>query len=1011
MSTPRQSPIKDLDERATLRARVVELERENTLLKQSQRAHTEAGSALQTSETEGTPELASLQQIYGEAPIGLCYLDTKLRYVFVNEWLAEINGLSVEEHLGRSISEVLPDVAVGVEAQLRQVLETGEPIVEGTVVAETAAQPGVKKCFEHHYDAIRSADGVIVGVTCVVQEVTARKRAVEALRESEMMTRSLLEGSPVCNKIIDLDFKLRYMSAAGVKQLKIPDIKPYYGQTYPPPFYPESMRAPLIKNLRLAMAGQVSSVEAPVHDMDGKEVWYHTTFVPALDDDGRVKYVIGASVDVTARKQVEQALRVKTDQLEVVSDAMIAFLDSGNWREASATILRSAMDQTSSQYGFIGVVVAGSTLRILAHEGIEWDDVIGRELYDQALRDYESKGYLEFTSFDNLFGKVITSGRAVVSNDPLNDPRSGGRPPGHPPLRHFLGVPILKGSEVVGMIGVANRPGGYMGTEQEKIEILCRAAGVLYDSYRRQQYEDGLKQKRKRVEEALRESEERFRVVFESAPFGMVVVDAAGTPLQYNRAFQEMLGYSDQELREKDVAEYTHPDDLEETRKLFAELRQGKRDRYQIEKRYVKKDGQIVWGNIAFTSVRDAQGDVQYLIGTVKDITERKRAEEALRESEQRYRSLTNDALDISEVGLFILDAEFRIVWLNQAIERYFGLRREDQIGRDKRQLIRERIRSIFDDPKTFSDKVLATYDNNTYTENFECHVLPDGERKDRWLEHWSKPIRSGLYAGGRIEHYYDITERKRAEEHARQLQADLAHMSRLSSMGEMATGLAHELNQPLTAITNYAQGCVRRLKSNAIGPEELANILGRIATQAQRSSSIIRGLGNLVRKSSAMRFEVDINHCIMEVADLANAEAAHHHAKARFELEPNLPLVMADQTQLQQVILNLVQNGCEAIEDAPKAKRAVTVRTKRRGDRELEILVSDNGRGISEPLGERLFEAFFTTKAQGIGMGLAISRSIVESHGGRLWATPNRGKGTTFHFTLPIVGGHSGDE
>ena len=211
--------------------------------------------------------------------------------------------------------------------------------------------------------------------------------------------------------------------------------------------------------------------------------------------------------------------------------------------------------------------------------------------------------------------------------------------------------------------------------------------------------------------------------------------------------------------------------------------------------------------------------------------------------------------------------------------------------------------------------------------------------------------------------------------------------------------------------ITNYAQGCVRRLKSNAISEDELENILSRIATQAQRSSSIIRGLGNLVRKSSARRTDIDVNQSIIEVTELANAEAAQHRVKARFELEPNLPRVLANQTQLQQVILNLVQNGCEAIEDASVSRRAVTVRTKQRGDRELEIAVSDNGRGISEPLGERLFEPFFTTKAEGIGMGLAISRSIVESHGGRLWATPNQGGGTTFHFTLPIVGGGDGDE
>ena len=139
-----------------------------------------------------------------------------------------------------------------------------------------------------------------------VWDVTERKRAEEALRESEMMNRSLLEGSPVCNKIIDMDSKLRYMSSAGIKQLKIPDITPYYGQTYPPDFYPESMRAPLVKGLNLAMAGEISSVEAPLHDMEGTEVWYHTTFVPALDDDGRVKYVIGTSVNITERKRAEE---------------------------------------------------------------------------------------------------------------------------------------------------------------------------------------------------------------------------------------------------------------------------------------------------------------------------------------------------------------------------------------------------------------------------------------------------------------------------------------------------------------------------------------------------------------------------------------------------------------------------------------------------------------------------------------------------------------------------------
>jgi PAS domain S-box-containing protein len=148
-----------------------------------------------------------------------------------------------------------------------------------------------------------------------------------------------------------------------------------------------------------------------------------------------------------------------------------------------------------------------------------------------------------------------------------------------------------------------------------------------------------------------------------------------------------------------------------------------------------------------------------------------RRSNKALRESEERYRTLTDDVLESSSVGIFILDPDFRVVWINNSLERYFGLQKDSVIGKDKRELIRKRIMWIFAEPDVFAEKVLATYNDNTYIENFECHVLPDGEREERWLEHWSQPIRSGLYAGGRIEHYYDITGRKRAEEHILHLQ------------------------------------------------------------------------------------------------------------------------------------------------------------------------------------------------------------------------------------------------
>ena len=210
-------------------------------------------------------------------------------------------------------------MAAGVEHQLHKVMETGDPLIDGGVDAETPAHPGVVRTFQHSYYPRRSKDGRIVGVSCVVVDITKRKRAEEALRDAETRSRTLLEGSPVCTKIIDLDFRLLYMSAAGQQQLKISDVQPLYGCPYPPDFYSEAMRAPLVKHLERAKAGEISSVECPVLDTEGDEVWYHTTFVPAHDDEGRIKYIIVTSVDITERKRAEEELRIHAVQQEAVA--------------------------------------------------------------------------------------------------------------------------------------------------------------------------------------------------------------------------------------------------------------------------------------------------------------------------------------------------------------------------------------------------------------------------------------------------------------------------------------------------------------------------------------------------------------------------------------------------------------------------------------------------------------------------------------------------------------------
>jgi PAS domain S-box-containing protein len=307
---------------------------------------------------------------------------------------------------------------------------------------------------------------------------------------------------------------------------------------------------------------------------------------------------------------------------------------------------------------------------------------------------------------------------------------------------------------------------------------------------------------RKRAEEALQESEEKYRLLVENATVTIVVAQD-GMLKFFNPKAMEITGYSQEELASRPFTELIHPDDLEVTIGYYLKFLQGEETPPFHTFRIIDKEGSIKWleSNAVLITWEDSPATLNFL----SDITERKQAEDALWESEAKYRSLTDDVLDSSAVGVFILDSDFRIVWVNQALERYFSIRSDEIVGKDKRQLIHERIADIFQDPENFAEKVLATYDNNTYIENFECHVLSDGECKERWLEHWSQPIRSGLYAGGRIEHYYDITERKEAEEllreHVRQIERlnDLfvGREQRMIELKKEVNSLLKKLGQP----------------------------------------------------------------------------------------------------------------------------------------------------------------------------------------------------------------------
>jgi PAS domain S-box-containing protein len=386
-----------------------------------------------------------------------------------------------------------------------------------------------------------------------------------------------------------------------------------------------------------------------------------------------------------------------------------------------------------------------------------------------------------------------------------------------------------------------------------------------------------------------------------------------------------------------------------------------------------------------------------------KEVADRKHAEEDLRKSNERHRVIIEAAND----AVISMDERGAILLANPATRRIFGYDLDEIVGKPMTMLMPEMMRKLHEDG---FKRYLATGKRHLNWQGVEVTA----QRKDG--QEFPVEVSFGeLTSDGHkvfTGFVRDISERKQAEDQLRasertlqMTQAELARVSRLTTMGELAASIAHEVNQPLTGVINNGSACLRLLANNNLEPQILRGALEGIIADGTRASAVLARIRAFIKKEPAEKSALDINEVIQEVLILAGRELYENQVLPEHQLKTALPVVLADRVQLQQVLLNLVMNGIEAMAAVTDRPRLLGVQSQLDESGDVLVMVSDSGTGFDLEL-DRVFNPFFTTKAKGMGMGLSISRSLVESHGGRLRAAPNSPHGAVFSFTLPAAGG-----
>jgi len=652
--------------------------------------------------------------------------------------------------------------------------------------------------------------------------------------------------------------------------------------------------------------------------------------------------------------------------MDAIARAQGTFIHTADTRQAFDDLLRDILDLTGSAYGFIGEVLQRDGqpyLKTHAITNIAWNAEARR------FHDAHAPQGLGFTNLDTLFGAALRSREPVIANDPAQDPRRGGLPPGHPPLNAFLGLPIIAGDRMSGMLGIANRPGGY---DDQMVVFLRPLASTIAQLIEARQAV--------RARAAIEFSHHRLALLASRTTNGVVIADPNGCVEWVNAGFERLTGYTLAEVQGHKPGHVLqgYGTDTATVEQMRSALRAG--ESFEVEVLNYAKNGQPYWINLSVDPMRDEAGALQGFIGIETDITPRKRAEDALAASAAHAQAVLNHVLD----GIITIDGKGIIASFNLAAARTFGYSEEEVVGRNIKMLMPEPHRSRHDD----------------YLRHYQAGGIPkvigigrevEGQRKDGSIFPMDLAVtrisREGrpLYIGM----VRDITEGKRMERLKR----------------EFLSTVSHELRTPLTSI----RGALGLIAGGAMGrlPEQVEHLVGIAHDNSEHLTRLINDLLDMEKiAANGMRFDLRAQAVMPLVEQAIEANRAYGEARqVSFILTTRADdaMVRVDAQRFLQIMANLLSNAAKFSPVGGQIEIAVNIR-----EGFARVTVTDHGPGIPADFHDQVFDKFSQADASdgrhtgGTGLGLAITRELVQRMDGRIGFESREGEGATFHVEWP---------